>query len=92
MPHVTYIEGLRTIDSHQVSWGFFIKLLDPVGFIGARTIGLDGLGLGWRGWVSHASFGSGKVQDNAEPDTYEQEQLREKEVRAWYCLIQSVVR
>jgi hypothetical protein len=61
--------------------GLVRQPLKRFGLGGVVTLGLERLGLGWRGRHRHRAPGPGEVQNDENPDEYEQDELREKKMR-----------
>jgi hypothetical protein len=54
------------------------QALEGFGLVRAVALGCEELGLlRWRGWSRHRALGPGEVQDDDEPEEYEEDELRE---------------
>src|SRR5262249_29090252 len=71
--------GMSGISLTQGTMGLVRQPLKRFGLGGAAALGLERLGLGWRG--QHRALGPGEVQDDEKPDECKQDELREKKMR-----------
>ena len=69
--------GIRRVSFTQGTMRLVGQALERLGFVGAGSLGLEGLGLSWDGWRCHRALGPGKVHDDKKPEECEQDELRE---------------
>jgi len=72
---------MRGLSLTQGTMGLLRQPLKRFRLGGAVALGLERLGLGWRGRHRHRALGPGEVQDDEKPDECEQDELREKKMR-----------
>jgi hypothetical protein len=72
---------MRGISLTQGTMGLVRQPLKRFGLGGAVALGLERLGLGWRGRNRHHALGPGEVQNDEKPEECEQDELREKKMR-----------
>ena len=84
---------MRGVSLTQGTMGLVRQALEGFGLVGAVALGLEGLGLSWRGWSRHRALGPGEVQHDEEPHECEQDELsRKKDATPWRCPLQHVLR
>src|SRR4029453_7052368 len=65
--------GMRGISLTQGTMGLVRQSLKRFGLVGAGALGLERLGLGWRGRHRHRTLGAGGRQDDEKPEECEQD-------------------
>src|SRR5215471_21138896 len=73
--------GMRGISLTQGTMGLARQPCKRFGLVGAVALGLERLGLGWRGRNRHRALGPGEMQNDKKPEECEQDELREKKMR-----------
>jgi hypothetical protein len=53
---------------------------ERLGFVGAGSLGWEGLGRSWHGRSRHHALGPGKVHEDKKPEECEQDELRENKM------------
>ena len=69
--------GIRRVSFIQGTMRLLGQALERLGFVGAGSLGLEGLRLSWYGRSRHRALGPGKVHDDQKPEECEQDELRE---------------
>src|SRR5262245_44030629 len=73
--------GRHSLSFTQGTRGLVCQPLKRCGLGGAVALGLERLGLGWRGRNRHRVLGPGEAQNDEKPDECDQDELREKKMR-----------
>ena len=72
--------GMRGLALTQGTMGLVRQSRKRFGLVGAGVLGLERLGLGWRGRHRHRALGPGAVHDDEKPEECAQDELREKKM------------